>query len=188
MKKNPLVVLLVLPLFFFFSLEEEEPHGTPVLDYVGKVINFLILFGGLGYLLRKPLRRFLEQREQDIDSTMKEAERERQEAEERSGQALDRLQRLEKEIEEIRKDAEEEGRRRKEKVVQAAEKEAERIKHFTNQEISMYYSAKVTELKATAAEQATALAKKNLEKRMTPEKQDYLIDLSIAKLEDLYER
>jgi hypothetical protein len=43
-------------------------------------------------------------------------------------------------------------------------------------------------LKTQAAEWATALARRNIEEKMTPEKQILILDLSIDKLEDIYEK
>jgi len=183
-----LLILLLLPFFLFLSPEEEESHVSPLIGYLGKVLNFLILFGGLAYLLRKPLLSFLERRGQEIDATIKEVKQERLETEERHKDALDRLQKLKGELEEIRKDAEKEGQIRKESILQAAETETERIKNFARQEIEMYFQTKVRELKVQTAELATELAKTNIEEKMTPEKQALLIDLSIEKLEEFYDK
>jgi len=177
-----LLLLILLPLFLFFSLEEEQSHASPLVGYLGKVLNFLVLFGGLGYLLRKPVKDFLERYGQEIDSTIKEVKKEREENEKNYKHARDRLQKLKKELEEIRKNAEEEGQKRKESILQAAENEAERIKTFARQEIEIFTQTKVHELKAQAAELATEIAKTNIEEKMTPEKQSFLIDLSIEKL------
>ncbi len=183
-----LIILLLLPFFLFFSPEEEESHTSPLVGYLGKVLNFLVLFGGLGFLLRKPLKSFLERRGQDINTTIKEAKKEREETEKKYKHALDRLQKLKEELEEIRKDAEEEGQKRKDSILQMAEKEAGRIKNFARQEIEMFYQTKVRELKAQTVELATRLAKTNIKAKMTPERQSLLIDSSIDKLEDFYDK
>lgn len=186
-KKNKVfIILLLVPMFLFFSTEEEETHGSALVGYLGKVLNFLVLFGGLGYLLRKPLKSFLERRGQEIDTTIKEAKKEREETGKNYTQALDRLQTLQKELEDIRRDAEEEGLKRKTFILQTAERDAERIKDFTRQEIEMFHQTKVQELKAHTAALATKLAKTNIMEKMTPERQSLLIDSSIDKLEDFY--
>ena len=181
-----LVLLLLLPFFLFFSSVEEESHGSPLVGYLGKILNFLILFGGLGFLLRKPLLSFLEQRGQQIDNAIKEVKQERMETEEKYKDALGRLQMLKGELEEIRKNAEEEGQERKESILRAAETEAERIRNFARKEIEMFFQTKVCELKIQTAELATELAKTNIKAKMTPEKQALLIDASIEKLKEFY--
>lgn len=186
--KHILVVLLVLPLFLYFSPAEEESHSSSLLDYLGKVFNFVVLFGGLIYLLRKPLRSYLETRASNIQTSMKEVEEERVETENRLDQILERLKKLEEEIDGIRNEAEEEGQKRKESIIKAAQEEAEKIKHFAHQEIDAFSRAKVRELKARTAELATSMASANLKEKMTEERQSQMIDSSIAKLEDLYEK
>ena len=183
-----LFILLLLPFSLFFSPVEEESHASPLVGYLGKVLNFLVLFGGLGFLLRKPLLSFLERRRQYIDTTIKKVKKERLETEKRYKDSLDRLQKLQEELEEIRKAAEEEGQKRKESILQTAEKESEKIKNFACQEIELFYQTKVRELKAHTAELAAELAKANIKAKMTPERQSLFIDLSIDKLEDFYDK
>ena len=184
MKSKVLIIFLLLPFFLFFSTNtEEESRTSPLVGYLGKVLNFLVLFGGLGFLLRKPLKSFLDKRGQDIDTTIKEAKKEQEETKKKYKHSLDRLQRLKEELEEIRRSAEEEGMKRKEAIIKTAEKEAERIKDYSRQEIEMFTQTKIRELKAYTAKLATELAKTNIKAKMTPERQALLIDLSIDKLE-----
>ena len=181
-----LIILLLLPFFLFLSPDDEKSHASSLVGYLGKVLNFLVLFGGLGFLLRKPLLSFLERRGRDINTKIKEVKKERLETEKRHKDSLDRLQKLKGELEDIRRDAEESGQKRKESILQTAEKEAEKIKDFARQEIEMFTQTKVRELKAYTTELATELAKSNIKEKMTPERQSLLIDLSIDKLEDFY--
>ena len=187
-QKRGLIILFLLPFFLFFSPDEEESHGSSLVGYLGKILNFLVLFGGLGYLLRKPLLNFLERRGLDIDTSIKDAEQEQAETEKKYKQAVARLQELKKELEIIRRDAEEEGQKRKLSILDSAERETERIKNFTRQEIEMFYQTKISELKAYTADLSTGLAESNIKAKMTPEKQSVLIDLAIDKLEGFYDK
>jgi len=72
---------------------------------VGKVINFIVLFGGLGFLLRKTILKYFEER---IALTKKELDRASQEKEEgqrRREEIVRRYQRLDEELAKIRKDS-----------------------------------------------------------------------------------
>ncbi len=139
-------------------------------------------------MLRKPLKNFLESRGQEIDTNIKDAKKEREETEKQYKNVVDRLQKVKAELETIRKGAEEEGQKRKESIIQAAEKEAVKIKDFARQEIEMFYQTKIRELRAQTAQLATEYAKTNIEAKMTPERQSLLIDSSIEKLEDFYDK
>ena len=136
-RKKILLILLLLPFFVFMSPEEEE-HSSGLINFLGKTVNFIILFGGLTYLLYKPIRRFLEKRAQDIKLSLKEAEDSRKDAEQKLKGIETRLAGLEREIEKVMKEAEGEGRRTKEETLQMAQQETEKIKYFTKQEIERF--------------------------------------------------
>ena len=97
-RKKIILIVLVLPLFVFMSSDEEE-NSSSLIDFLGKTVNFIILFGGLTYLLYKPIRRFLEKRGQDIQSSLEEAADSRKDAEHKLKEIETRLAGLEKEIE-----------------------------------------------------------------------------------------
>ncbi len=186
-RKNILLLLLLLPFLMFMAPEEEE-HSSGLVDFLGKTVNFILLFGGLTYLLYKPIRSFLEKRGQDIQSSLKEAEDSRAEAERRLKEIEARLAGLQEDMERIKEEGEAEGRRAKERTLQLAQKEAERIKHFASQEIDSIIRSGIRELKEYAAELATALAEEEIRRKMSPRVQSALIDKSIERLDKLYEK
>ena len=97
-RQKILVVLFLVPFFICMASAEEE-HKSGFIDFLGKVINFIVLFGGLAYLLRKPLGSLLEKRSQDIQSTLKETEASRKEAEQKLKEVKAHLAGLGEEIE-----------------------------------------------------------------------------------------
>lgn len=188
-KKMAFLVFLVLPLLLGMAFaEEEEAHSSSLMAYLGKVFNFIALFGALFFFLRKPLSEMLGGRAQGIASAIREAKNDRKEMEEEARLSAGRLERLEDEILKILGDARQEGNQIKDRIQQSAEKEAEKIREWNRQEIDMFYQAKVKELKTQAAEWATALARKNITEKMTPEKHSFILERSIDSLEDIHER
>jgi len=185
-RKKILLMLLLLPFLVFMASAEEE-HSSGLVDFLGKTVNFILLFGGLTYLLYKPIRSFLEKRRRDIQSSLKEAEDSRAEAERRLKEIEARLAGLQEEIERIKEEGKAEGRRAKERTLQLAQKEAERIKNFATQEIDSIIRSGIRELKEYTAELATALAEEQIKRKMSPEVQAALIDKSIERLDKLYE-
>jgi len=186
-RKKILIVILLLPFFVFMSPEEEE-HSSGLIDFLGKTVNFIILFGGLTYLLHKPIRSFLEKRAQDIQSSLKEAADSRKDAEQKLKEIERRLAGLEKEIEIVMKEAENEGRREKEETLQRAQRETERIKYFAKQEIDAIIRSRIRELREYSAALATALAEERIKRKMSPELQSLLINRSIERLDKLDEK
>lgn len=186
-RRKIFLILLLLP-FFISMVSADGEHSSNLRDFIGKTINFIVLFGGLAYFLFKPIRNFLQKRSEEIEQGLKEAEDAQREAELKLREAKARLATLEDEIEKLKKEAEIEGRKEKEKVIQLAQQEAERIKYFAKQEIEMLIRAGIQDLKQYTAELASALAEERIKKKMSPEDQSFFIDKSIEKLDELYEK
>jgi len=186
-KRKIFLILLLLP-FFISMVSADEEHSSNFRDFIGKTINFIVLFGGLAYFLFKPIRNFLQKRSQEIEQGLKDAEDAQKEAELKLQEAKARLATLENEIEKLKKEAEIEGRKEKERVIQLAQQEAERIKYFAKQEIEMLMRTGIQDLKEYTAGLASALAEEKIRKKMSPEDQSFFIDKSIEKLDELYEK
>lgn len=185
---NPaLVILLVLPLFIFMSVDEEH-HGGDPMAFVGKVLNFVVLFGGLTFLLYKPTKKFLASRGEEIADIIQETEKNKAAAEAAAEEAQSRLTELAQEIKQLRVDAEESGQGEKDRILQSASQEADRIKDFTVQEIELLLQIGTRELKEYAGGLATRRARERIEKKITAEDQVRLIDQSIDKLGNYYEK
>jgi F-type H+-transporting ATPase subunit b len=187
-RKTPLVLILaVLPFLLFMSVEEEH-HDTNPMAFIAKVVNFLILFGGLAYVLRKPIKQFLEDRVVQISTTIRDAEESRHGAETDLEKTEKRLNELRQEVEELRKKALSDGEREKERIIRAAQEEGERMKEAVQHEIEMISRAGIRGLKEYAVTLAAAEALERIQKRLTPEKHTQLIDDSIERLENLHEK
>lgn len=171
-----------------FASETEAGHdGSAWLDIAGKTVNFLILFGGLSYLLYRPLKRWLSNKTQNIASNIEETGRERKEAEQQLASIKMRLTKIGQEMDDIKRKAEAEGLREKERILALAREEAGRIEKLTNLEIEALRKGAVRELKAYAASLATALAETRIKQKLTPELHRHLIRRSIERLAKLNE-
>ena len=180
------LIFAALPFLLFMSAEEEHHESNPM-AFIAKVVNFLILFGGLTYLLRKPIKQFLADRAVQIGTTISGAEESRHGAEADLGKTEKRLSELGREIEELREKAVFEGEREKDRIIREAREEGERMKATAGQEIEMISRAGIKGLKEYAVTLAAAEAMHRIQERLTPEKHTQLIDDSIERLEDLYE-
>lgn len=185
-RKTFIVLFIVLPLFLGMTTEDE--HGSGSKPFLGKVFNFILLVGGLTYVLYKPAKTFLDARGRGISRDLDGARASRKEAEKSLQQTRGRLETLSSEIEELMEEAEEEARREKQRILEAARRESDRIKQYAAQEIDMLTKAGIRELREYAAKAACALAQDRIQKRMTPETQSSLIDKSIERFEKLYEK
>jgi F-type H+-transporting ATPase subunit b len=183
--RGPAAVIFLALLFVGAAGEGEGHAGT--MAFFGKVINFLILFGGLGALLRKPLRAMLEKKASDIRSALDAARGSRIEAEERRESVRARLEGVAAEVERMKGDAAARGRAEKERIARAAADESVRLKDLAAREIDAQAAAAVRELRAFVAEAATAAVRERLRGRLAPEAQAGLVDRSIERLSRLNE-
>lgn len=186
--KRFLVIFLLLPFLVFMSAGEKGGLSKTTLDFLGKTINFLVLFGGLAYFLLKPIKNFLCKRVDSVECSLKETDDLRRQAEKKLDEAKARLALLGREIEELREKAELEGQSRREKIIQLARQEMERIKSFARQEIEILSQAEIQHLKEYTTELAAALAEETIKKKLSLEDQSQLIDESIQRLARLYEK
>ncbi len=186
-RKSIAAVLLVLPMFMFMSAEAGA-RTSATMDFVGKAINFLILFGGLAFVLRKPLAAMLGKRAFDIQETLRLVDESRTEAEKKHREAERDIAGLSEEIQRMMETAQAVAEREKERISRLAAEEAARIKKYTEQEIDQQVRGGLREIKAYAAEKGTSLARERIRKKLTPADQAALIDKSIERLSRFYEK
>ena len=186
-KQTLALLILLLPLFLGFS-PAEGSKVSPLTDLLGKTINFIILFGGLGFLLAKPLRRYLAEIGLSVEKTIQETERAKTESEARLESLQERMLSLEQEVRKIKGEGDEAGQREKERILTLSRQESEKIKSFAAQEIEALSQSARAELKEYAAGIAVSLARANIEQRLTPDLHSHFIDESIRRLETLYEK
>jgi F0F1-type ATP synthase membrane subunit b/b' len=180
-------VLLVLPLFLFLS-SGEPAHGSAAVDFLGKTVNFLVLFGGLAFLLRKPLLAMFDKRALDVREAIRLAEEGKAEAGEKLREADAKMSGLEEEIRRMMDTADAVAEREKERIAGLAAEEVQRIKRFTQEEIDRLTKTGLQDLKAYTAEKATAAALERIRRKLTPADQTALIDKSIERLSAFHEK
>jgi F0F1-type ATP synthase membrane subunit b/b' len=186
-RRRAAAVLLVLPLFLFLSAEEGAAKSA-TMDLLGKAVNFLILFGGLAFVLRKPLAAMLGKRALDIRETFRLADESKAEAERKGREAEGKIAGLDEEIQLMMVTAQAVAEREKDRIAGLAAEESERVKRFTEQEIEQLTKAGARELRAYAAEKATSLAGERIRQKLTPADQSALIDKSIERLSRFHEK
>lgn len=186
-KIGPVGIILLALLFIGASPEEGGQAAAP-LDFLGKVVNFLLLFGGLGFLLRKPVRALLEKRSADVRRSLDEAQASRVEAEEKRAAVGGRLDGVASEIGRMKAEAAARGRVEKERIARAANEEGARLRDLAGREIDVQARTAVRELKAFVAEAATSIARERIRKGLAAEDQAGLVDKSIERLSRLNEK
>jgi len=188
-KSQPVLYLLLLFLLLTSGLlqaGEEPEHGSTGL-FLGQVINFAVLFGGLAYLLKKPLQEYLTRKALEVASLLETSEKEKQEARQRLEQTRERLQSLAAEVQKMKDEARQEALRERERLLQEAAREAERLRKLAREEIDSLMQASRRELKSYAIELSVALAEKRIREKINPELHRKFINQAIERLRTLHE-
>jgi F-type H+-transporting ATPase subunit b len=170
-----LAVLLAFVAILGFAQEKEGGEAESSATQMWKWANFLVLAGGLGYLIGKNAPSFFAARSQQIGKDMAEARKEREAAEERAAEVDRRLANLESEIASLRAHSQQEAEAETQRLVQHTAAEIARIQARAEQEIVSAGKAARLELKRHAAELAIGLAERKIRARLTPETQDALV-------------
>ncbi len=188
MRRSTIALAFVLLVTAIGLEAAEAEHGQTSLDFMGRVLNFVILFGGLIYLLRKPVKAYFEKRVRDTAAALSGAEDGRHGAEEKSRQSRVRLADLAAEVLDLKRQAEEAAQQERERISRAANEEEARIRRLTEQEVELQLKAGIRDLKAFAIERAVVRAEARLRRRLKAEDQARLIDRSIEQLAEIHEK
>ncbi|MGH7247029.1 MAG: hypothetical protein ACREH9_02900 [Pseudomonadota bacterium] len=129
-------------------------------------INFVILVGALGYLLRKPAREFFAERSASIRKGLDEGRRALEASQAQLKAVEGKLARLEQAIAAFQASSAEEMTLERQRLVQAAAREAEKILASAQARIETATRAAKVELRAYAARQAVQLAEEMIRRRL----------------------
>jgi F-type H+-transporting ATPase subunit b len=142
---------------------------------VWKWANFLVLAGGLGYLIGKNGGPFFAARSVKIRQDMTDAGDVRNDAEARAAEVDRRLANLEAEIAALRADSGKEEEAEAGRFGRHTAAEIAKTQAQAEQEIAAAGKAARMELKRYCADLAVGLAEQKIRARMTPEAEDALV-------------
>jgi F0F1-type ATP synthase membrane subunit b/b' len=151
--------------------EEKEEGGLQIWKWA----NFLVLAGGLGYLIGKKGGPFFAARSVKIRQDMIDAGDVRQDAEARAAEVDRRLANLEAEIAALRADSGKEEEAETGRFGRHTAAEIAKTQAQAEQEIAAAGKAARLELKRYCADLAVGLAEQKIRARMTPETEDELV-------------
>jgi F-type H+-transporting ATPase subunit b len=143
-----------------------DEGAAPAREDLFKWINFAILVVALGYLLRKPLGSFFADRLGSIRKGLDEGRRALEASEARLAAVEAKLRAFERELAEFRASSEREMEAERERLRDAAEREAQRILDFARSQIEASARAARLDLKRYAAGQALELAEELIRGRL----------------------
>lgn len=165
------------------EVSNQTEHGEPWWAQLGRVVNFLVLVGVLVYFLRQPVAGYLARRSTEIRGDLVKAAEMREAATAELAAIEERLKKLPAEIEELKARGAREIAAEQARISQAAEAERARLLEQARREIDLLVRAAERDLVRQAADLAVGLAAKRIDRVMTPEDQNRLVDRYLAGLQ-----
>jgi F-type H+-transporting ATPase subunit b len=162
----------------------EHSGETPerIWDLIFRAINFIIFFGVIFYLLRKPLKKALGDRRDSIQKELQELEAKKEEAN-REFQALEkRISNIKEEREAILAEIKIDGEKEKQKIIDNAQKTASRIVDQAQITIQQEIQKAGQSLKQEMSETAVRMAEELLKKNITENDQKSMIGEYLTKV------
>lgn len=164
--------------------EEAHAGGESLLVTLARLANFLILFGGLGYLLKQPLANYLHGRGTYIRRELVEAEEMRGRARQQIEEVDAKLRALPAELEALKSRGAEEVAAEEARIRQAADIERERLREHTRREIEQQLRIARQALRREAAGLAVDAATARIRRSLTPDGHLRLVDRYAEQVRD----
>lgn len=154
---------------------ESEAAEHSVLDEIFHWANFLILLGGVWFLIRKFLVPFLEERGRMIRENMDRSAKALAEADQRMTAVEAKLRSLGSEMAALRQAALQESAAEQARIEAMAQADSDKILSTAEQEIEAAVKAARQELKAYTAELALGVAEKKIRDSLTPQAEERIL-------------
>jgi len=153
-----------------------EALGINPAFLLSQVVNFLILFAGLYFLLWNPILKMFDQRKQRIQQGLEDAERAREERERAEVEFNKRLEEAAQERERIIARAREEGQEERKAILAEAEQEAQRVLVGAREEAGSERERILRDLRGQVAVLAIAAANRLIGEALDEQRQRRLVD------------
>lgn len=139
-------------------------------------LNLLLLFFGLKHFLFTPVNNILQERQNAVDKSLKDAEEAKTEAEAAKAEYSEKLSAAKEESAEMLRNATRKAQQRSEEIVAAAKADAEDIRIRGQKDLEIEKHRVENELRGAVSELAVMVAEKVVEREVSPEDHARLID------------
>ncbi len=160
-----------------------EAHGPGwVKTDTYRVLHFIVLAGGLFFLLRKPVANALAARTKGIEEQLNALESQKADAERQLAEYSQKFARLEQEAEEIMAEYVRQGEEAKARILKEAEASAEKLKVQAQKTIESEFQNAREALRSEVLDKALAQAEEIIKGQISAEDQEKLVDEYLAKV------
>ncbi len=156
--------------------EAEGEHAEGIWPTIARLANFAILVGILAYFLRSPIASYLASRGEQIRGELVNASELRRRAETQLAEIERKMAALPGELEALRQRGAADVAAEEARIRAAAEADRERLLEHMRRDVDMQVRIARRALMNEAAELATGVARRRIEKTITPDDQMRLLD------------
>ncbi len=182
-------LLVILSVFFVVGAvfaSSGDGHGESSFDktkdLIYRTMNFVVLAGGLVFLLRKPVAKGLEARRQGIREQLAGLEKQKQEAEQQLKEYQGKLARLDQEVQGIVAEYVKQGEATKAKIIEEAKAAAEKLQDQAKKNIEHEFEMARQQLRIELAQQTITMAENLISKNIKSEDQERIIGEYLTKV------
>ena len=147
-----------------------------------RLLHFIVLAGGLFFLLRKPVANALGTRVQGIEEQLSDLESKKAAAEKQLAEYNQKFAQLEKEAEKIMAEYVRQGEEAKVRILKEAESAAEKLKIQAQKTIESEFQNARNDLRSEVLDKALAKAEEIIKGQIGAEDQEKLVDEYLAKV------
>ncbi|MBU5465268.1 F0F1 ATP synthase subunit B [Virgibacillus sp. MSJ-26] len=158
--------------------------GLRIGDMLTQLFFFLILLALLKKFAWGPLMSKMEERENYVANEIEEAEKNRKDAEEASREAQAQLKQMKQEAQKIIEDARQAGVKQENDIIESARAEADRLKVAAQADIQNEKEKALQALQDKVASLSVMIASKVIEKEISAQDQEKLINEYIKEVGD----
>jgi len=181
-----LLVLLLAGAAFASGDGGHADSGVLLKDFLYRVLNFGLVVAILVYFLRKPLKKGLAGRSEEIEKALAEAKQAKEEAEAKFAEYDRKLDQATEEIAEISDAIRREGELEKQKIIENAKQMAVKIEQDAEKAAALEIAKARRELQQEAASLAVEMAETILKKNFTKDDDTRLVDEYMQKVGELH--
>lgn len=174
-----MLLLLAAPAVSFAESGEHGEHHFDWMQFLGKTFNSVVLFGGLVWLLRKPLINLMAQKSLDIKNDIVQREELVKTTTTQLDEIKERLQKIEREVHGMKDSAKKSGNDEKKRIEELGKKEEERILAMTEEEIDNKVESSIRNLKERIADMTIEHFKKDIQTHLDKKAHEKLIEKNI---------
>ncbi len=188
-RKFTLLALTVLGVLAFAAVAlasggegSEHVHTIPWMNFIFRVINFVIFIGIIWWAAGKKIMSFFAERTEQIKDDLNDLEIRQAEAEEKLKNVEQGIANLEQEKKAIIDEAREQGEVLKAAIIAKAEKDAAALKEQAGRTAENEAKAALDDIRAEMAELVVEAATKIVQEKLTNKDHDKLVDEYLTKV------